>query len=140
MLGRRIFPSRSKAVDDTDRRDLLDLLSSEHDPLALRRSAAHVSRRCAAKSQQLVGENCVVAHLLPDGSGEVQVFGNPEEALVPTMILSGENVATVAPVVFREAGATTPQRLVGATWNRSGEPAAMIAGYRDVTNTGHPGW
>ncbi len=88
----------------------------------------------------MVGENCVVTHLLPDGSGEAQVFGNPAEAFIPTMIVNGENVAKFAPVVFQQAGATTPQRLTGATWNRSGVPAQMIAGYRDVTNTSQPSW
>ena len=74
----RVYPTGwTDAVDDPDRRELLEQLSSQRDPLALRRSAANVSRRCAGKSQQMVGENCVVAHLLPDGSGEVQVFGNP---------------------------------------------------------------
>jgi hypothetical protein len=129
----------SDAVNDTDRRELLDHLSSERDPHVLRRSAANVSRRCAGKSQQMVGENCVVAHLLPDGSGEVQVFGNPGEAFVPTMIVNGENVAKFAPIVFGEAGATTPQRLVGATWTPSGTRAAMLASFRDITKT-HSGW
>ena len=137
----RVYPTGwTDAVDDTDRRELLELLSSERDPLALRRSAAHISRRCAGKSQDMVGENCVVAHLLPDGSGEVQVFGNPEEEFVPTMIMNGENVAKFAPIVFREAGATTPHRFTGATWTRSGEPVAMVAGYRDVANIDQPGW
>jgi hypothetical protein len=130
----------SDAVDDTDRRELLQLLSSERDPLALRRSAAHISRRCAGKSHQMVGENCVSAHLLPDGSGEVQVFGNPEEEFVPTMIVNGENAAKFAPIVFQEAGATTPHRLVGVTWNRSGEPVRVLSGYRDVANISEPGW
>jgi hypothetical protein len=130
----------SDAVDDTDRKELLEQLSSERDPIALRRSAAQVSRRCAGKSQQMVGEHCVVAHLLPDGFGEVQVFGNPEDEFVPTMILNGENVAKFAPIVFQEAGATTPHRLTGATWNRSGEPVQWQIGYRDITNTAHSGW
>jgi hypothetical protein len=128
------------AVDDTDRRELRELLSSERDPVALRRSVAHVSRRCAGKSQQMVGENCVVAHLLPDGSGEVQVFGNPTEEFIPTMIMNGENTAVVVPEVFRQAGATTPHRLVGATWTPSGVPAHLRAGFRDITNTAHSGW
>lgn len=68
------------------------------------------------------------------------MFGNPEEAFVPTMIVNGENVAKFAPIVFQEAGATTPQRLVGVTWNRSGEPVQVLAGYRDVTNISDPGW
>lgn len=68
------------------------------------------------------------------------MFGNPAEAFIPTMIVNGENVAKVAPVVYQQAGATTPQRLTGATWNRSGEPAQRIAGYRDVTNISQPGW
>ena len=137
----RVYPTGwTQVVDDRDRKELLEQLNSERDPHALRRSAANVSRRCAGKSQQMVGENCVVAHLLPDGSGEVQVFGNPEEAFVPTMIVNGENVAKFAPIVFQEAGATTPQRLVGVTWNRSGEPVQVLAGYRDVTNISDPGW
>ena len=45
----------------------------------------------------MVGENCVSAHLLPDGSGEVQVFGNPPEVFIPTMILNGENIAIFVP-------------------------------------------
>jgi hypothetical protein len=88
----------------------------------------------------MVGENCVVAHLLPDGSGEVQVFGNPEEEFVPTMIVNGENAAKFAPIVFQEAGATTPHRLTGVTWNRSGEPVRVLSGYRDVANISDPGW
>ena len=88
----------------------------------------------------MVGENCVSAHLLPDGSGEVQVFGNPAEAFVPTMIVNGENIAPIVPVALQEAGATTPHRLVGATWTPSGQRAAMLATFRDVTNTTQSSW
>ena len=123
----RVYPTGwTAAVDDTDRRELLGQLGSERDPVALRRAVANISRRCAGKSQQMVGENCVVTHLLPDGSGEAQVFGNPAEAFIPTMIVNGENVAKFAPAVFQQAGATTPHRLTGATWNRSGVPAQIM--------------
>jgi hypothetical protein len=130
----------SDAVDDTDRRELLEHLSTERDPVALRRCAAHVSRRCAGKSQQMVGENCAVAHLLPDGSGEVQVFGNLEEEFIPTMIVNGENIAAFVPEGLRQAGATRPHRLVGATWTPSGVRAMMLTSFRDITNTAHSGW
>jgi hypothetical protein len=68
------------------------------------------------------------------------VFGNPEKEFIPTMIMNGENIATIAPVVFQEAGVTTPHRLVGATWGPSGVRAVMLPAYRDVANTAHPGW
>jgi hypothetical protein len=72
--------------------------------------------------------------------GRSKYSATPEEALVPTMIVNGENVAKFAPIVFREAGATTPHRFTGATWNRSGEPVQVLSGYRDVANIDHSGW
>jgi hypothetical protein len=137
----RVYPTGwTDAVDAADRRELLEELSSQRDPLALRRSTANISRRCAGKSQQMVGESCVVAHLLPDGSGEYQVFGNSGDAFVPTMIVNGENIAPIVPVVLQEAGATTPHRLVGATWTPSGQRAAMLAAFRDVGSPDTSGW
>ena len=127
-------------VDAGDKDELHDRLRSERDPHALRRAAAHVSRRSALRSNGNVGENCVSAHLLPNGSGEVQVFGNPAAAFIPTMIMSGRNTATYVPEAFRQAGATAPHRLVGATWTESRDDVnAMLLGFRDVNNTGHSG-
>ena len=68
------------------------------------------------------------------------MFGNSGEGFVPTMIVNGENVATLMPYVFQEAGATTPQRLVGATWAPSGVRAVMLAAYRDVGSPDTSGW
>jgi hypothetical protein len=42
---------------------------------------------------------------------------------------------------LQAAGANTAHRLVGVTWTESrADAAAMIAAFRDVANTAHPGW
>jgi hypothetical protein len=54
--------------------------------------------------------------------------------------VNGENIAPIVPVVLQEAGATTPHRLVGATWTPSGQRAAMLAAFRDVGSPDTSGW
>jgi hypothetical protein len=56
------------------------------------------------------------------------------------MIVNGENIAAFVPEGLRQAGATTPHRLVGATWTPSGVRAMMLTSFRDITNTAHSGW
>jgi hypothetical protein len=78
--------------------------------------------------------------MLPDGSGEVQVFGNPADAFVPTFISHGRNLAIHVPDVFRAAKVLSSHRLVGATWTKSQDEGSVLMSYRDVSNTANPGW
>lgn len=106
----------------------------------LRHAVALTSREAAARSQGTVGETCVVAHLLPDGSGEAQVFGNLESAFSPTLISHGMNLATAVPGVLREAGEKGPHRLVGVTWTANGPTTAMCGAYRALARQTGTGW
>jgi hypothetical protein len=131
----------TSAVTQSQREQLESQLAANLPPATLRYAVATASRDAACRSQGTVGENCVVAHLLPDGSGEAQVFGHLSSAFLPTLITHGANAASFAPDVFSAAGATGPHRLVGVTWTANGPTTGMLAAYRAPTNqtsTGRP--
>lgn len=131
-------------VTARQKKELERQLASNVTPLKLREAVAFVNREAASRAKdkagvQKVGEECVVAHLLPDGSGEAQVFGNLTSEFLPAMISNGRNVAIdFSPVLRSEIHG--PARLVGVTWTSNGQATAMLAAYRDLSKQTGTGW
>jgi hypothetical protein len=130
----------STAVTKEQRRGLEQVLAGNPSSLALRTAVANTSRVSSRRAEDRVSESCVVAHLLPDGSGEAQVFGNLNGPFSPSMITRGVNVATYIPDILNDAQAKGPARLVGVTWTSNGATSAMLAGYRELANQRGDGW
>jgi len=98
-----------------------------------------ISRNPQAKNT--VGEACIVAHLLPDGSGEAQVFGNTVSEFMPTLITHGHNMKENLPEVLQQVPDNQkPHRLVGVTWTSNREISAMFGAYRAIDNQTGDGW
>lgn len=108
----------------------------------MRYDVASVSRAIAkdSRSKNTIGENCMVAHLLPDGSGEAQVFGNLDTEFLPTLITHGMNQKPIIPKILNDAGDVQPHRLVGVTWTANGPETVMLGAYRAIANQTGDGW
>jgi hypothetical protein len=98
---RCIITGWSPAVSDHQRRALTGILAHKPPPEILKRFIADVSMASAASpaAEGKIGEACVVAHLSPDGSGQMDVHGdvmdvdgNVPAQFIPTMILQGINL------------------------------------------------
>jgi len=72
---RCIVTGWTPAVCEADKEALKDALAHQVSPNQIRQAVARTSRESSTRAQGKVGESCVVAHLLPDGSGEAQVSG-----------------------------------------------------------------
>jgi hypothetical protein len=146
-VPRCVVTGQRSSVTDQQRKSLIDLVASTlpPTPTQLREAVANCSREASGRASDTVSESCVVAHLLPDGSGEAQVFGNLKKEFIPTLIIMGQNTAPHVPGVLQEAGeAGNPHRLVGATWtsNTTNGPrwAAMALAYRAISGQSGSGW
>jgi hypothetical protein len=111
---------------------LTDMVSRNESPLAIREAIANVNADVATRAGNEVSKECVSSHLLPDGTGEAQVFGDILLEFIPSLIASGGNMATVVPDVLIQSGETKPHRLVGVTWNSAGNASVMVGAYRKV--------
>jgi hypothetical protein len=119
-------------VSPESKAQLLDMVRRNEQPLAIRETIADVNRDAANRSNNEVSEECVSSHLLPDGTGEAQVFGQILLEFIPSLIMSGRNIATIVPDVLVEAGSTKPHRLVGVTWTSAPNASAMLGAYREL--------
>ncbi len=137
---RTVVTGWAPAVQSRQRAALEDVLARNPEPESLRRALALVSRDAATRAQGTVGESCVVAHLLPDGSGEAQVFGNLTAEYLPTLISHGMDMSVHVPTASQQSGASGPMRLVGVTWNGNSEASAMLAAFRELGKQSGDGW
>ena len=137
---RAVVTGYSPAVSDGQRQGLEQLLASSAPPQRIREAVARTSREAAGRAKGTVGESCVVAHLLPDGSGEAQVFGNLTADFLPVMISNGVNAASLVPSAMSSAGMTGPARLVGVTWTGSGNATVMLGAFRELSKQTGDGW
>jgi hypothetical protein len=128
------------AVTPDQREALQTLLASGTPPESMRLAVALASRDAAQRACGTVGTSCVAAHLLPDGSGEAQVFGNLEGEFIPAMIVTGTNVASFVPPAKTATGASGPTRLVGVTWQSFQNGSAMLGAFRELSNQVGDGW
>ncbi|WP_436760161.1 hypothetical protein [Streptosporangium sp. V21-05] len=128
------------ATDEDEIADLTDEIARHRTPEAMRILAAKVNKRAASRSERKVSESCVSSHLLPDGSGESQVFGNIDDLFIPSLIIRGIDTAPYGPQVLRESGQSSKARLVGATWAKNGGSSAMIVALRPLSNQAGTGW
>jgi hypothetical protein len=128
--------SGAKYVSQQDKAMMLDNLGKNESPLAIRKAVAEVNRNTAPRTNGTVSEQCISSHLLPDRTGEAQVFGDIDKPFIPMVIMSGGNSAKDVPDVLADAGETTPNRLVGLTWSSGGVKgdrwSATAAAYRKV--------
>ncbi|MEU9168561.1 hypothetical protein AB0D34_12320 [Streptomyces sp. NPDC048420] len=138
---RCIVTGFSPAVSQQQSNDLKDLLATGPEPEQLRDEVALASRESSSRAQGTVGEQCVVAHLCPDGSGEAHVYGNLSAEFLPVMIKSGRNLLPDVQTALGQAGAVGPQRLVGATWTGSKKDVSvMLPAFRSLSNQTGSGW
>lgn len=135
-----VVTGSSRTVTRHQREHLEQLLASNLSPETLREDVAVTSREAASRSENRVGESCIVSHLMPDGSGEAQVFGNLQAEFLPAMISHGVNMATVfTPKLKSQIPGSS--RLVAATWTTGGgQIAAMLGAYRDLSKQIGSGW
>jgi hypothetical protein len=106
----------------------------------LRYAVACTNRDAASRSKGTVSENCVVAHLLSDGSGELEVFGNLQSPFVPTLISRGANTAEFLRLAAQQAGEIGHHRLVGTTWSANEVATSMLLAYRLLSAQTGDGW
>ncbi|WP_157521651.1 hypothetical protein [Herbidospora cretacea] len=141
IRGVECFVTGQKSATDEDEiADLADEMSRRRTPKALRAHAANVSRKAAMRSQDLVSESCVSSHMLPDGSGEAQVFGNIDDVFIPSLIVNGMDTAPVGPEALKQSGLPTKARMVGATWSKNNQAAVMLVALRPLANQVGSGW
>lgn len=139
--GPRCFVTGQAHAVTREQREALDrLLASSPTPESLRHAVALASRDAAQRAGGKVGTSCVAAHLLPDGSGEAQVFGNLDVEFLPAMISNGVNVAPFVPQAMTAAEVAGPSRLVGVTWTSSAAGSAMLGAFRELANQTGDGW
>lgn len=136
---RCLATGQASSVSERQRHELEDLMASNTPPGRLREAVARASRDSSFRSDGKVGEACVVSHLLPDGSGESQVFGNLKAEFLPSMIVHGQNVAPEMSSVM-DPLKSRPARLVGTTWTSNGQASALVAAYRNLTQQSQSGW
>lgn len=136
----------SRAVTPKQKEQLTQLLATNPSAAELRTAIARASRtaapraKCNPRQISAVGEECVVSHLAPDGSGEATVYGNLKGKFIPTLIINGNNIAEAAPEALKGANAG-PARLVGVTWNAFRQPGRlMVTAYRELSKQTGSGW
>jgi hypothetical protein len=90
---RRVITGWSPAVSDHQRRALTDMLAYKPPPEVVKRFTADVSMASAASPAAAgkIGAACVVAHLNPDGSGQMDVYGDLPAQFIPSMVLRASN-------------------------------------------------
>ncbi|MFG2785808.1 hypothetical protein ACGFY7_49330 [Streptomyces prunicolor] len=138
---RCIVTGYSPAVSQQQSNALKDLLATGPEPEMLRDAVALASRESSSRARGTVGEQCVVAHLCPDGSGEAHVYGNLSAEFLPAMIKSGLNLLPDVQTALGQAGVVGPQRLVGVTWTASEKDVSvMLPAFRSLPNQTGSGW
>jgi hypothetical protein len=84
-------------VSAEQRQSLLDLIAFKPDPDELADAAAMVNRDSAQSAKDSPGETsgvseeCIVATLSPDGSGQILVYGDLPNEFIPRLVISGRN-------------------------------------------------
>jgi hypothetical protein len=88
-----------RAVTPEQRAELEDLLRHKPQPETLSDAIALVNRAASisSESNETISKECVVATLLPDGSGEVLVYGNLPKEFIPTLIMNGIDLTSAMP-------------------------------------------
>lgn len=131
LFHRRIKPRRprcivtgqAQAVSEQRRKALEEVLAQmPPSPHNLREAIAEANREAAAKAQGTVSEGSVVAFLSPDGSGQMNVYGDRKGELLPPLMLSGQPLADQLQGALAQMGATGPQSLDGVGWPANRRP------------------
>ncbi|TQM46133.1 hypothetical protein FB388_3539 [Pseudonocardia cypriaca] len=139
----RVSPSVTKPIMTAEERAQLErAITDTSDLQRFRRRMAEASRGCASRAPRYISQNCVSSHLLPDGSGEMQLFGNMNEKYLPSLIVAGHDLSPSVPLALEQSGSQDlPHRLVGATWtaDRTGM-AAMVYAVRELRRQTGTGW
>jgi hypothetical protein len=88
---RCIVTGWDRAVTTEQRSELEDMLRHKPKPEQLSDAIGLVNRDASIspESNDTISKECLVATLLPDGSGEVLVYGNLPKQFVPTFIMNG---------------------------------------------------
>jgi hypothetical protein len=88
---RCIVTGWDRAVTHGQRSELEDLLRHKPEPEKFSDAIGLVNRDASSspESNDTISKECVVATLLPDGSGEVLVYGNLPKQFIPTFIMNG---------------------------------------------------
>jgi hypothetical protein len=94
------------AVTPEQKAELEDLLRRKPQPETLSDAIALVNRDASIspKAKDTISKECVVATLLPDGSGEVMVYGDLPKEFLPTFIMNGVDPASAIPEVKAAIG------------------------------------
>lgn len=121
---RCIVTGQAHAVSEESRQALLEVLAHvPPSPDDLRGAVAEANRKAAALAGGTVSEACVVAYLTPDGSGQMNVYGDVQGEFVPPLILSGQSMSSHFADALQKLGATGPHAVDGAGWPANRPPA-----------------
>ncbi len=127
------------AVTQRQRSELLQLLARNPPPLEMREEVAFASRKAATRADGKVGDECVVAHLLPDGTGGAAVFGRLKDQYHPSLISNGVDVGKSAFDVLEKSG-PNGRTLAGLDWKSQAEKSAMTMYWHDPSLHLGSGW
>ncbi|MFT8180731.1 hypothetical protein ACLXNF_24410 [Mycobacteroides chelonae] len=150
---RSIVTGQHAAVTSEQRASLEDLLAHKPRPEALSDAIALINRDASvsAQAQQSISKECVVATLLPDGSGEVMVYGNLPKEFLPVFIVNGLDPVAAIPETGKVMGPGKMLSLVRwadrkRTLEHVHRPIALVTFYRSISGykwpdePGAPGW
>lgn len=128
------------AVTRRQREDLERLLASNPPPLEMREAVAFANREAAPRANNMVGEECVVAHLLPDGTGGAAVFGRLKGRYLPSVICNGLDQGKQASQLKELGGGRNPRTLAGLDWRSLTDKGAMVMYLHDPALHTGSGW
>lgn len=107
------------AVSAEQHKSLLDLIAFKPDPDKLADAVAIVNRDAAPTAKESpsdeagVSEECVVATLSPDGSGQILVYGDLPNEFIPRVVISGTRLDLSA---FLQQQGSAGRQLDSISW------------------------
>jgi hypothetical protein len=103
---RCIVTGWDRAVMPDQKAELADLLRRKPQPETLSDAIGLVNRDASMspESEHTISKECVVATLLPDGSGQVLVYGNLPKQFIPSFIMNGVEPASAVPAAKEAVG------------------------------------
>lgn len=137
---RCIVTGWDRAVTPEQKAELENLLRHKPQPETLSDAIALVNRDASISpnAKETISKECVVATLLPDGSGEVMVYGDLPKEFIPTFIMNGVDAASAVPEVKAAIG---PGKMLSVvrwgerklTREHVNRPTALLMHYRPIS-------
>lgn len=137
---RCIVTGWDRAVTPQQKAELEDLLRHKPQPERLSDAIALANRDAAIspEAEETISKECVVATLLPDGSGEVMVYGDLPKEFIPTLVMNGVDTASAVPEFKAALG---PGKMLSVvrwaerklTLEHVASPTGLLMHYRPIS-------